>query len=95
MRGAHVTVREASDGTVTLDYQGRALAYQLSGERGQQPTCVTPAKLLDATLDRQAAKPQPVRERYHPPASHPWNHGFSKNSLQAKEQRGDICILHK
>ncbi|MBA3767812.1 MAG: ISNCY family transposase [Acidobacteria bacterium] len=95
MRGAQVTVSEAGDGTVTLDYQGRALAYQLAAERGPQPTCVTPAKLLDATLGPQAAKPQPVPERYRPPASHPWKRGFFKNSLQAKERRGDICILHK
>jgi hypothetical protein len=55
---------------------------------------VIPPKLLDAALAPPTGKP---KRRYGPVAeTHPWKrYGFSKNSLQEMEKRGDICTLRK
>ena len=93
MRGAQVEVRENSWGEILIEYQGRALDYSIHRKQERQLD-VTPPKLIDAALvDRKHHR---KREVYHPPADHPWRRfEFTENSLQAKERRGELCMLHK
>jgi transposase len=92
MRHASVEVREAGSGEISIEYKGRALAYSIYAEQARPP--VTPRKLLDAALGQPAGTVK--RHGAPPPPSHPWKrYGFSRNSLQAKAQRGDICTLRK
>jgi transposase len=92
MRRATVEVREASDGEVRIEYKGKALDYSIHARQERQSA--TPTKLLDAEVSQA---PVTAKREYGPVAqTHPWKrYGFSKNSLQAKEQRGDICTLRK
>jgi transposase len=94
MRGAHVEVREAGDGRVSIEYKGRALSYTVFGEQERRQARVTASKQIDAAL----SKPTQTRKRktYHPPMSHPWKYfDYSEKSMEAMERRGDICILRK
>ena len=92
MRGAHVEVREKSDGELTIEYKQRALEYSVYGEQEQQQGKVVEAKLLQPAAARAAARPKQKRG----PVPTPWRRFyFSKNSLQAKERRGELCILPK
>jgi transposase len=94
MRGAHVEVREKSNGELTIAYKQRPLEYTIYSEQEQQQAKVVEAKLLQPAAARAAAQPQQKRELV--PLSHPWKRfGVSKNSLQAKERRGELCILRK
>ena len=94
MRGAHVEVREKSNGELTIEYKQRPLEYGVYTEQEQQQAKVVPAKLLQPAAARAAAQPQQKRESV--PLSHPWKRfGVSKNSLQAKERRGELCSLRK
>ena len=94
MRGAHVEVREASGGRVSIEYQGRALAYSVYAEQEQRQAQVTASKQIDAALSRPAQAGK--RKTYHPPMSHPWKYfDYSEKSMEAMERRGDICILRK
>ena len=94
MRGAHVEVREKSNGELMIEYKQRPLEYSIYGEQEQQQAQVVEAKLLQPTAARAAAQPQQKRESV--PLSHPWKRfGVSKNSLQAKERRGELCSLRK
>lgn len=53
---------------------------------------VVEAKLLQPAGARAAARPKQKRG----PVATPWRRfSFSKNSLQAKERRGELCILPK
>jgi transposase len=94
MRGAHVEVREASGGEVSIEYKGRALSYCVCGTQEQRQARVTPSKQIDAALSRPAQTRQ--RRTYHPPMTHPWKYfDYSEKSMEAMEKRGDICILRK
>jgi hypothetical protein len=94
MRGAHVEVREASDGRIGIEYQGKVLSYSVLSEQERRQARVTPSKLIDQTLSRPAQARQ--RKTYHPPMSHPWRYfDYSEKSMEAMERRGDICILRK
>ena len=96
MRGARVEVRETSTGAVMIEYQGKPLAYRSYDERAHRQPPVTPPKLLDAALERSASIHTPSHGRQPPSAEHPWKrYGVTRNSLQAKARRGDICTLHK
>lgn len=87
MRAAHVEVRETSSGAIMIEYKGRPLEYGIYRKQEQQQAKVVPAKLI-------AAPPAPPPAAA--PAAHPWRQfGFSKNSLQAKERRGELSILRK
>lgn len=92
LRRASVEVRESGGGEIKIEYKGRVLDYSVYEERERQQ--VIPTKLIDAALSQSAAKRKP---RSGPVAeTHPWKrYGFSKNSLQEKEKRGDICTLRK
>lgn len=72
MRGAAVEVREASTGHITVEYQGKPLVCRLYSTQEQQPAPVTPAKLLNTTLDQGTQTPKPPRQPYHPSPTHPW-----------------------
>jgi len=74
MRGAAVEVREAGDGTLTIEYHGKPLAFSLYNEQARTPTPITPAKLLNTPLDQSTA-PLPPRQPYHPSPTHPWRRG--------------------
>ena len=93
MRGAQVEVRENSRGEILIEYQGRALDDSIHHKQERQLE-VTPPKLIDAALaDREHRR---KKEGYHPPADHPWRRfEFSENWLQAKERRGELCMLRK
>ena len=94
MRGAQVEVRENSNGEIAIEYKQRPLAYTIYCEQEQQQAKVVEAKLLPPAAARAAAQPKQKHELV--PLSHPWKRfGVSKNSLQAKERRGELCNLRK
>src|SRR5919205_1159183 len=85
MRGAHVEVREKSDGELTIEYKQRPLEYSIYCEQEQQQAKVVEAKLLQPAAARAAARP---KQKQGPVPATPWRRFyFSKNSLQAKERR--------
>ncbi len=93
MRGAAVEVRETSTGEITIEYKGKALAYHVCSEQERRQAQVTPTKLLDQRLAETKAKP---RRKYHPPMTHPWRYfDYSENSMEARERRGELCILRR
>lgn len=94
MRGAQVEVREAGTGEVSIEYKGRPLAFSVHREQERRQGRVTPPKLLDAALARPAAK---SKRKYGPvPMSHPWRRfDYTENSMEARERRGELCILRK
>jgi transposase len=93
MRGAHVEVREAATGEVTIEYKGKALAYRVCSEQEREQARVTPTKLLDQRLAQMKPKP---RRKYHPPMTHPWRYfDYSEKSMEARERRGELCILRR
>jgi transposase len=94
MRGAHVEVREKSNGELTIEYKQRPLEYTIYHEQEQQQGKVIEAKLLQPAAARAAARPK--QKRGPLPLSHPWRFfDFSENSMLAKERRGELCILRK
>jgi len=94
MRGAHVEVREANTGEITIEYKGQPLAYSTYREQERRQSQVIETKLLDAALCRSPAKSKPLRGPV--PMSHPWRRfDFSEKSMQAMERRGEICILRR
>jgi transposase len=94
MRGAHVEVREAGNGRISIEYKGRALAYSVFSEQERRQARVTPSKQIDAAFSEPAQTRK--RKTYHPPMSHPWRYfDYSEKSMEAMERRGDICILRK
>lgn len=93
MRGAAVEVRETSTGEITIEYKGKALAYRVCHEQERRQAQVTPTKLLDQRLANAKAKPH---KKYHPPMTHPWRYfDYSENSMEARERRGELCILRR
>jgi hypothetical protein len=94
MRHAQVEVRETSNGEITIEYKGQLLAYTVYREQEQHQAQVVSSKLLPLAAAHAAA--QPNHKRGPVPSSHPWrSFEFTKNSLQAKERRGELCILRK
>lgn len=70
-RQAPVVVREDRLGGVTLEYQGKPLAY--TGYREQaKPGEVTSSKQLTAAVDRLTASRTQQRQVDVPPPEHPW-----------------------
>lgn len=93
MRQAQVEVRERHTGEITIEYKQRPLAYTIYSKQEQQQGKVIEAKLLQPAAACAAARPKHKRG---PVSSHPWRRfHFSKNSMQAKERRGELCILLK
>jgi len=87
-------VRETSTGEIAIEYKGRPLDYGVYCEQEQRQARVVPAKLLRLAAPRGAA--QPKQKRGPVPLSHPWRHfNFTENSMQARERRGELCILRK
>ena len=98
MRGAHVEVREKSNAELTIEYKQRPLEYSVYCEHEQLQAKVVEAKLLQPAAARAVARAaaQPKQQHEPVPLTHPWKRfGVSKNSLQAKERRGELCILPK
>ena len=94
MRGAHVEIREKSNGEITIEYKQRPLEYTIYCEQEQQQAKVVEAKLLQPAAARAAARPK--QKRGPVPMTHPWRFfDFSENSMLAKERRGELCILRK
>jgi hypothetical protein len=94
MRNAQVEVRETSSGEITIEYKARTLDYTVYRQQEQHQAQVVLSKLLQPASTRAAA--QPKQKRGPVPMSHPWrSFEFTKNSLQAKELRGELCILRK
>jgi transposase len=94
MRSAHVEVRETSSGEITIEYKGRALEHTVYREQEQHQARVVPAKLLQPAAARAAARTKQPRAPV--PLSHPWRRfDYTENSMQARERRGELCILRK
>ena len=94
MRGAHVEVREKSNGELTIEYKQRPLEYTIYGEQEQQQAKVVEAKLLQPAGARAPARPK--QKRGPVPITHPWRlFDFTENSMLARERRGELCILRK
>jgi hypothetical protein len=94
MRQAQVEVRERHTGELTIEYKQRPLAYTIYQKQEQQQGKVIESKLLQPAAARAAAKPKPKRGPV--PLSHPWRRfDFTENSMQARERRGELCILRK
>jgi transposase len=94
MRSAHVEVRESSTGEITIEYKGRALEHTVYREQEQHQAQVVPSKLLQPAAPRGAAQLKPKRGPV--PLSHPWRRfDYTENSMQARERRGELCILRK
>jgi len=92
LRQARVEVRERHTGEITIEYKQRPLPYTIYQEQEQQQGKVIESKLLQPAAARAAARPKQKRG----PVSSPWRgFYFSKNSMQAKERRGELCILPK
>ena len=77
-RGAQVLVREDTHGQITLDYQGRQLAYTLYQQQARQAD-VVPSKHIDTAVE--AAQPKPAVTI--PAANHPWRHAPTLKSKPA------------
>ena len=93
MRQAQVEVRERHNGEISIEYKQQSLPYTIYQEQEQQQGKVIAAKLLQPEAARAAARPKQERG---PVPSHPRRRFyFSKNSMQAKERRGELCILRK
>ena len=94
MRQAQVEVRERHTGELTIEYKQRPLAYTIYSKQEQQQGKVIESKLLQPAAARAAARPK--QKRGPVPRSHPWRQfDFSENSIQARERRGELCILRK
>ena len=94
MRGAHVEVREKSNGEITIEYKQRPLEYTIYSEQEQQQGKVIESKLLQPAAARAAARPKQKRKLV--PMTHPWRlFDFTENSMLARERRGELCILRK
>jgi transposase len=94
MRSAHVEVRETSSGEITIEYKGRPLEHTVYREQEQHQARVVPAKLLQPAAARAAARTKQPRAPV--PLSHPWRRfDYTENSMQARERRGELCILRK
>ena len=94
MRSAHVEVRETSSGEITIEYKGRPLEHTVYREQEQHQGKVVPSKLLQPAAARAAARPKQPRAPV--PLSHPWRRfDYTENSMQARERRGELCILRK
>ena len=93
MRQAQVEVRERHTGELTIEYKQRPLTYTIYQKQEQQQGKVIESKLLQPAAARAAARP---KQKQGPVPSTPWRRFyFSKNSMQAKERRGELCILPK
>lgn len=94
MRNAYVEVRETSTGEITIEYKGRALEHTVYRQQEQHQGKVVPSKLLQPTAARVAAQPKPKRGPVS--MSHPWRRfDYTENSMQARERRGELCILRQ
>ena len=77
-RGAKVLVREDALGQITLDYQGRQLAYTLFQQQTRQAE-VVPSKHIDTAVEAAQHKPAVTI----PAANHPWRHAPTLQSKPA------------
>jgi transposase len=94
MRGAHVEVRENSNGEITIEYKKRPLEYTIYCAQEQQQAKVVETKLLQPAAARAAARSKQKRKPV--PMTHPWRlFDFTENSMLARERRGELCILRK
>jgi transposase len=94
MRSAHVEVRETSTGEITIEYKGRPLDYNVYRKQEQHQARVVSSKLLQVGRRSSGGPLKPKRGPV--PLSHPWRRfDFTENSMQARERRGELCILRK
>jgi len=94
MRSAHVEVREKSSGEIAIEYKQRLLEYTIYCEQEQQQAKVVEPKLLQPAGAGAPARPK--QKRGPVPMTHPWRlFDFTENSMQAKERRGELCVLRK
>ncbi len=80
-RGAQVLVLEDAQDQLTIEYQGRRLAYTPFQEQSRQAT-VVPSKQLDAAVEMVKAKP-PAK----PAKNHPWRNYGTPLSEKAPSNR--------
>lgn len=92
-RNAQVEIRETGSGEITIAYKGGPLDYTIYRAQEQHQAKVVSSKLLQPTAARAAG--QPKQKRGPVLRSHTWRSFEFTNSLQAKELRGELCILRK
>ena len=81
LRGAHVTLCEAFDGTVSVLHQGRALPYRLLAE-GEPPIPLDDEKSVHHTVEQ--AKARQARDPHRKPSpDHAWNQAAKINAQRA------------
>jgi homeodomain-containing protein len=78
-RGAQLLVVEDAQGQITLEYQGRQLAYTLYQQQTRQAE-VVPSKQIAAAVEAAQHKP-PVTI---PAANHPWRRTYQTRPTQTK-----------
>ena len=81
-RGAHVMVAEDAQGQITLNYQGRQLAYTLYQQQTRQAD-VVPSKQIDTAVEAAQRKPTGTI----PAANHPWRHAPLLNTKTQPARR--------
>ena len=92
MRGARVEVRKTSTGEVSIEYKGKPLSFSPGRKQERKQGRIVAPKHIETEL-RESLPGTGGRHGPVPP-THPWKRfGVSNNSLQAKEQRGELCML--
>jgi transposase len=81
-RGAQVLVAEDAQGQITLNYQGRQLAYTLHQQQTRQAE-VVPSKQIDTAVAAAQHKPAGTI----PAANHPWRHAPRLNTKNQPASR--------
>ena len=86
-RGAHVLVAEDAQGQITLNYQGRQLAYTLYQQQTRQAD-VVPSKQIDTAVEAAQRKPTVTI----PAANHPWRHAPKLTTKTQPASRGGAPV---
>lgn len=78
LRGAHVTLCEAFDGSVTVMHKGHVLDYRILVQ-GEPPASLDDEKSIHHTIDQAKARQQ-AKPKWKPPADHPWRRPLADTS---------------
>ena len=75
LRNAQVAIHEAKDGSITVLYKGRPLAFKNHKEQQKQGKEID-SKRINEAVDHAIQKAS--RKTYKPPRNHPWKRGARK-----------------
>jgi hypothetical protein len=85
LRKAQVLIREAAQGEVTIEYQGRCLPFTLFEQQAKQ-SAIVPSKLVNDSLDSTTRR-TPTK----PAVDHPWRTYKIRHTQSSPP--GDISIV--